>query len=158
MGFFDSIKKAKNYLTGGGVKIEIIQLDQPQLRKPFKLKVLIILEDGEIEADKIYLEIKNTEQLKMNVDIKDDTGKRYQRQETKYNILYEREYILDQMKLLQAYEKYTYEVEVNIPLHCFPSFKGVGAKYTWTVQAAIDKAGNNPESDLIYIEPEYTIS
>lgn len=158
MGFFDSIKKAKNYLTGGGVKIDVIQIDQPQLRAPFKIEVVVIVEDGEIEADKIYLHIKNVEHVKKSVEVTDEKGNAHQHQEIKQNILFEQEYVLDQLRHLRPHEIYKYQVEVSIPVECFPAFTGIDARYTWTMQAAIDKAGNNPESDLIDFEPAYTIS
>jgi len=158
MGFFDSLKKAKNFLTGGGAKLKIVQLDQPQLRQPFKVEVVISMEDSDIEADKIYLQIKNIEQLKMKIYRTDELGERRQKEERKQNVLYENKYILEQNVTLAALEEYRYVVELNIPPECFPAFQGIDAKYTWSMQAIIEKSGNNPESDRIDFEPAYTLS
>ena len=158
MGLLDGLKKMKNYLTGGGVKIEIRDIEAPKLKTPFSVEVIITVEDEDIETDKICLRIRNEEHVKMSVNVMGNDGTQRSQEERKKNILYEHIYLMDENKQLRANQTYTYTVEISLPPECFPVFHGVNAKYTWSMQAYIDKSGNNPNTKVIYFEPAYTLS
>jgi len=157
MGIWDTIKKAKNYMTGGGAKLYIDLVEEPRLRQAFKVEVRLDIDDAEIEVDRIYLALRFTEHVQMEISTTDATGKSHSSTERKQNILFKEDIVLDEMLILNADEQYSYETTIKLPPEVLPAFEGVNAKFTWSLQAIIDKAGNNPESKLIYFEPLYSI-
>ena len=158
MGIWDSIKKAKNYLTGGGANIEIEIIGTPHLKKAFTVRIDVEIEKSDIQADRIYIIVQNTEHVEMNIRSRNTTGRNRGRTHRRQNVLFKEDIVLEEMVLLTANDHFTYKADILLPEEANPSYTGVNAKVSWSLQACIEKSGNNPESERIYFDPFYTIS
>lgn len=161
MGFLDKLKSIKNYITGGGAEL-FIKMDESYLRQAFKVSLEIQVKDVDINADQIYLEFKNVESVEVDVKVRDysnehSLGNRSKTVSKKHTIV-EEKIVLDENVLLEFGESYLYEKEVTLPMEGLPTYIGKNCEIYWTVQAYIEKKGNDPNSKLVVFDPIYAIS
>ncbi len=157
MGIWDKIKSAKNYLTGGGINLELINPEICYLRKPFNVVLYIKVEDRDIEVDSIYIQVKQEEIVRVPVKSKNMNGHKTKRTEHKTHLLYERKILIEQDVILDAQEEYDFEVEIELPPDAFPAFIGKYTELVWTMKGVVEKPGTNPKSNIIRFDPYYEI-
>ena len=163
MGFWNKLKQAKNYLTGGGLDAHIRFTDEPRLKQPFMVELNAVIEDHDIEVREINLIIRNIETVKVRVtgnqrSTRDNQVINTSRDETETNVLCEDKIVVTQHTLLEANRKYNWNVQVHLPERGNPNYQSENCKIYWTMQAFFEKGGNDPNTDLVYFEPAYTIS
>jgi len=164
MGFLDKLKSVKNYITGGGAELSI-NMKETFLRQAFGLSLEILIKDVDIKADRIYLVIQNVEAVEGEVDMRnsmnDSThgtiGNR-RRTVRKKHVIVENKITLDESVLLEANESYLYEKEIMLPMEGVPTYVGKYSEIYWSVQAFVEKSGNDPNSKLVLFDPIYVVN
>jgi len=169
MGLWDKLVKAKNYFTGGGAELVVEFVSEPQLRKPFNVNLYVRVKESDVEVDRIYLKVKNIEEVEVRVRVQNNptrrpgevqttpTGSR-NRTERETHIIAEQEFILDEGVLLNANQEYDWKTEIVLPIDGVNSYAGKNAKIYWTIQAYLEKSGNDPNSKVIVFDPLYEMS
>ncbi|MEL6924157.1 MAG: hypothetical protein AAFO94_08925 [Bacteroidota bacterium] len=171
MGLWDKLVKAKNYFTGGGAEVVLEFVDEPQLRRPFKVQLFVRVKETDIEIDRICLVIKNLEEVVIkNVKVNRTTPGAGSTQPGSVNkandhktvreshVITKAEIVLDENVLLHANQEYDWQYEVQLPIDGVNGYAGKYTKIYWTIQAYLEKAGNDPNSKLITFDPRYEIS
>ncbi len=152
MGLFSKIK---NFITGGGVRLSLQIVNESYLRKPFDVELIIAVEDQDIEADLIYIDLKYLEEVSVSVNTRNAQGHYSTIVEKEYAVLYEEKIMVEENFILEAGQEYTYVNTIQLPLEAFPSFEGVNSKLIWSMEAFVQKAGNDPNSEKLIFEPLY---
>jgi len=172
MGLWDKLVKAKNYFTGGGAELVVEFASEPQLRKPFNVNLYVRVKESDVEVDRIYLKVKNIEEVEVRVRVpKTQTGRPGEvhrtpvgnsntknRTERQSHTIAEQEFILDEGVLLHANQEYDWNTEIVLPIDGVNSYAGKNAKIYWTIQAYLEKSGNDPNSKVIVFDPLYEIT
>ncbi len=153
MGFFDKLKRVKNYFTGGGAEIEIEFLGESYLHQPFNIKVVVKIGEQEIDCNEVYLVVKNTEHVEVQARTYNSNGQSTSRVFHNAATLYEDRISFAQDVILEANQIYDFEATLHFPPEVVPSFQGINSKLVWTLQAFIDMRGNDPNSELVEFEP-----
>jgi len=154
MGFF---KKIKNFLTDGGATVTLEILSEVYLRKPFDVLLTISLEDQDVLAERIYIEVKYLEVVRMQVSTRTMNGHSTTKTVTKESVLYEDRILLEKDYLLKAGTQYQSTNTIQLPLEAMPSFDGVHAKLIWTLEAFVEKSGHDPGSEKLIFDPLYEL-
>ena len=152
MGIFDKLKQAKNYLSGGGVKVDLI-LDESAIPGEGKLhiKVLALVEEYEILADKLYINVVAEETIKYRENYSGHShhshhSHRGATNRTKTVKTFKEQIIIDEDFRLDPYGEYEWEAIFNIPDGYEGTYRGINAFHEWKVLAGISKKGNDPDS------------
>jgi len=153
MGFFDGLKRIKNYFTGGSAEVDIEFLQECRLHEPFNIKVVLTIGDQDIDSNEIYLEVKNTEHVEVQARTYNSSGQSTSRTFHNAANLYEDRISFAEDIILSANEIYEFEAQLHFPPEVVPSFQGINSKLVWTLQAFIDTRGNDPNSELVEFEP-----
>lgn len=154
MGLFS---KLKNFVTGGGVNLTLQIVNECYLRKPFDVELTLAVDDLEIEAELIYIEVKFVETVRVRVNTSNSQGHSTTRTVTKESILYEDKIYIERDFVLEPNREYNYTTTIQLPLEASPSFEGVHSKLVWSLQAFIQKSGNDPESEVLIFDPLYEL-
>ena len=157
MGIWDKLKSAKNYLTGGGVFMELFLPEVCYLRKPFFVKLYIEVENQDIDVDSIYIHILHEEKVSVPIKETKADGTKKSKRIRKSNILFEKKVLIEEDVVLEANEKYEFEIEIELPSGTYPSFIGKYSEINWGMRAVAVKSGTNPKSDMMIFEPYYEI-
>lgn len=155
MGIWDKIKSAKNYLTGGGVSLELLNPEICYLRKPFNVVLYVKVDEVDVEIDSIYIHLKQQEKVSVPVRKRNSQGDSRSGMEHKTHLLYERKFLIEEDVILDANERYEFEVEIELPPNAFPSFLGKYTELVWSMRAVAEKSGTNPKSEKFIFEPYY---
>jgi len=153
MGFLNKLKQASNFITGGGAKLQVQQLNQVVSEGNIQLKVKCQISDADISVSNIYLKVRSVERVVVeDYDFDSEDGKT--RRETIYrdNDIYQERLIIDNAQTLEANSNHEWNVEVPIPENAYGTYKGKHAVHVWEVFAGLDKSGNDPDSGWIEIE------
>jgi len=153
-GFFNRIK---NFVTGGGVEMTLQINNECYLRKPFDVELKMQVDNAAIEAELIYIDLKYIESVEVQVTTHSAQGHSQSRTVRKNSVLYEDRIFIEQDFVLEADQDYTYVNTIQLPLEAMPSFDGIHSKLIWSLQAFIQKSGNDPESEVLVFEPLYEI-
>ena len=148
MGLFDKIKKMKNYLTGGGAKLTV-QAIEPKLQEPFTVKVHAVIEEEDIDIQKVYVKLRGIEEVTIRdsaVLNKLSEGGVQRSSVSDSTSTANVEIPATGPLTLQAGQEYDWEVTVDLPSGSLPTYNGRNATHKWSVLAGLDKKGNDPDS------------
>lgn len=154
MGLFSTIK---NFITGGGVRLSLQIINESYLRKPFEVELIIAVEDQDIEAELIYIDLKYIEEVTVEVRTRNAQGQHSTETKRNHTVLYEDKILIEKDFVLESGQEYTYVSTVQLPLEAFPSFQGKHAKLLWIMEAFVQKSGNDPNSEVLVFEPLYEL-
>jgi len=148
MGFFEKLKQAKNFVTGGGANVEIQQLNSDASEgQALRFKILCHVKDADLKIDNVYLEIKAEEEVRVeDYDISDSTGNMRRETITREHETFRQKVIVAEAQTLEAESNHEWEVEVSLPSNLHGSYRGINARHVWYVFAGLDKSGNDPDS------------
>lgn len=156
MGFFDSIKSAANFITGGGATVNVATAEQMNNgNEPIPVQIQVVVKDSDIDVRNIYLKVRAVEYIEtvqQEVEIEADGDVEVENEHvTLSHETYNTELIVDGAQTLEANETYTFETEISLP-HSVPgSYYGHAAKHEWSIYAGLDIAGNDPDSNWVSI-------
>ncbi|HAA13529.1 MAG TPA: hypothetical protein DCE41_18285 [Cytophagales bacterium] len=150
MGLFDKIKQAANFVTGGGATVTISGLDQTITRgEEISITVHVTVKDANLNARKVYLEIRSRENLDLpNFRFNDEEGNYVTRSVNEQHESFHQEVVVMPTEMeLEGGESYEWEGKFTIPESAQPTFHGKFIRHEWQIQAGIDVRGNDPDSN-----------
>ncbi len=145
MGLWDKVKGAVRTMTGGSAKVTI-EVSEITLAQPFSVRVTAVAE-ADVEVSSVYLKFQAIEHAEVR-DVDYDYGHGHQRieyVEGAYTTYSERFDIAPKLKLSEG-QTQSWEAELTLPESANPSFDGHIISHQWTVMAALDCFGNDPDS------------
>jgi hypothetical protein len=143
MGFFDKVKAAKNFVTGGGAEVQV-QVGQAGLGVPIQVMVSAQVGGSPLSVNQIYIKVRGEEQVQMTVRDRDTPGDRdriNERVET-----FEQVFPITGPLQLEANSQHQWQGQFQLPPDALPTYMGRNARHTWSVLAALDVRGNDPDS------------
>ena len=152
MGFLDKLKSMKNMVTGGGAKVSL-QLDRT-ISPGEKVAVLVRcqVEGGDISASKVYVAVRAVETVDL-VHRDRDRGQRGDKDRVHDDeVTFSQEFTIHGAVQLAANSTQEWRGEITLPNNVQPSYRGKHAKHEWSVLAAIDVSGNDPDSGWVEIK------
>jgi hypothetical protein len=144
MGFLDKLKSVKNMVTGGGAKVTV-QLGQVQLGVPIPVIVRAQIEGGAISPSKVYVAVRAVETTKLQH--RTDEGKREDVEDTETT--FSQEFPITGPLQLAPNSMHEWQGQIVLPTSVQPTYHGRHAKHEWSVLAALDVTGNDPDSGWI---------
>lgn len=149
MGFLDKLKSVKNMVTGGGAKIslEVDRSIAPGERVAVTVRCQV--EGAAISATKVYVAVRGVETVNLVHRDSDTRGDRDRVHDTE--VTFSKEFQIHGAVALPANSTHEWRGEVQLPSNVQPTYRGKHAKHEWEVLAAIDVAGNDPDSGWVDI-------
>jgi len=146
MGFF---KNLVNKITGGGAKVTL-EVIEPKLRSPFKVRVNAAVSDSELKITKVYMYVRSVERTKVkNVEVFDN-GQSKRQDVSGEEEIYRTEIVIEPTaQTLAASQNYEWIKEISLPSSALPTYVGRNAHHEWEFMAALDSPGNDPDSGWI---------
>jgi len=142
MGFFDKLKGAVNFVTGGGAKVSVEW--QPALAfpgEPLSVRVTVVSTGGPISASGVFLDFAAHEQL--NIPEGSLGNQNASINHTKQTL--SQTVPLGGAFQLAPNETKLFEGRVNIP-QGQPTYDGPFADHDWGIRARVEMSGNDPDS------------
>ncbi len=157
MGFFDKLKSAANFITGGGAVVNVATQDQIcDGREPVKIFVQVQTKDNDIKIRNCYVKVRAIETVwARDIDAfieRDGEFVQIEEEITNTETTFETELIAEGACTLEANENFEFEVELQIPADIAGTYRGRNAEHVWQVYAGLDVPGNDPDSNWINIE------
>jgi len=146
MGLMDKLKSAKNFVTGGGAKVQLV-VGPGALGQPISVTVRAQVAGAPLNVTKVYVLVRGHERVKLTVRDRDDPGDRDRVDEGWES--FRQEFPLTGPLELAAESEHEWVGEITIPPTCQPSYEGRNATHTWQFQAGLDVRGNDPDSGWV---------
>jgi hypothetical protein len=149
MGFMDKLKSMKNYVTGGGAKVSL-QIGNAARGVPIPVLVRAEIEGAPINATKIYVAARAVETV--NLVHRDRDGgfgdkDRVHEAETTFS----QEFVIMGPVQLAPNSRHEWQGQIMLPYEAQPTYRGKHAKHEWSFLAALDVAGNDPDSGWVEV-------
>jgi hypothetical protein len=144
MGFLDKLKSVKNMVTGGGAKVSL-QIGQVQLGVPIPVVVRAQVESGALGVSKVYVAVRAVETVK--IEHRSDGGSRETIEDTETT--FSQEFPITGPLQLPGNSMQEWQGQIMLPTNVQPTYHGKHAKHEWSVLAALDVTGNDPDSGWI---------
>lgn len=152
MGFFDNLKKIKNYITGSGAELHIA-IDNSTLSTEgvVRVKILCQVKDHDILVDKLYVKLKAEEIVRYRDHGSSHHSGGHVRKtggsmKTAYATTHQEEIIVDQNFRLDQGGEYEWNAEFLIPADIPGTYNGINARHEWKILAGLSKKGVDPDS------------
>ncbi len=142
MGFFDKLKGAVNFVTGGGAKVTVEW--QPPLAfpgEPVSVRVTVTSTGAALSASGVFIDFAAHEQLAIPEGALGNQNA---------SINHTKQTLSQTLPLaapfqLGANETKQFEGRVNLP-HGQPTYDGPFADHDWGIRARVEMSGNDPDS------------
>lgn len=149
MGFMDKLKAVKNMVTGGGAKISL-EVDR-SLTPGGRVAVVVHcqVEGAPLHASKVYVAVRAVETVDLVHQDRNNSSDKDRVRATE--VTFSQEFAIAGAAALPANSTHAWRGEVVLPGGVQPSYHGKHARHEWSVLAAIDVTGNDPDSGWIAI-------
>lgn len=144
MGFMDKLKSMKNMVTGGGAKISLQVDGAVSPGEKVAVVVRCQVEGAAISATKVYVAARAVETVNL---VREQRGERDRVHDTETT--FSQEFTIHGAVALPANSTHEWRGEITLPTNVQPTYRGKHAKHEWEFLAAIDVAGNDPDSGWI---------
>ena len=150
MGFLDKLKSIGRGITGGGATVSL-RVGPAALGAPIPVVVTAQIEGAPIKASKVYVAARAVESVDL-VHRDRDGGQNDRDRVQQTEITFSQEYVIHGPVELAANSTHEWRGEIVLPANAPPSYRGKMAKHEWSLLAAIDVTGNDPDSGWTEIQ------
>ncbi len=151
MGFLDKLKSIGRGITGGGASVQL-RVGHAQLGAPIPVVVTATIEGAPIKAAKVYVAARAVETVDLVHRDRDSAGGNDRDRVHVTETTYSQEFVIQGPVELPASSQHEWRGEILLPAGAPPSYRGKHAKHEWSLLAAIDVTGNDPDSGWIEIQ------
>lgn len=157
MGFFDKLKQAKNFITGGGAVVNIRTGESIcDGNSPIKFFIEVVVKDADVNMNNLYLKVRALEEVTVrDTDHREnEEGEHVTESElvTNSHETFSSEVQVTGAETLEANKTYNWEYEFELPQNVYGTYRGHNAVHIWEVYAGVDMSGNDPDSGWITFE------
>jgi hypothetical protein len=150
MGFLDKLKSIGRGITGGGASVQL-RVGQAALGAPIPVVVTAHIEGAAIKASKIYVAVRAVETVDLVHRDRDGGGNDRDRVH-QTEVTFSQEFVIHGPVELPPNSQHEWRGEVMLPTGAPPSYRGKNARHEWSVLAALDVSGNDPDSGWTEIQ------
>ena len=152
MGLFDKIKSIKNAVTGGAAKV-YVEASAASLSAPIQVTIRAVPQGCDVKYDRVYVKLRGVELVEISnyqFDYYDD-GQRKTSRETvrKRTTTVEVEVNAAGAGELKEGETGEWTVQIELPSHAMPVYRGHYVRHEYELLAALDTFGNDPDSGWV---------
>jgi hypothetical protein len=145
MGFFDKLKGAMNYVTGGAAKVTI-EWHPPTAMpgEPVMVRVTAVSTGPALSSGGVFVDVGAAEEVK----IPENACGQHPR------IDYSNETFRHTFQIAPAFqlgpnETKQFEGQITLPMQLQPTYDGRFVDHDWRMQGRIEASGNDPDSGWI---------
>lgn len=146
MGFFDKVKSAMNFVTGGAAKVTVeFEPSFAMPGEPVNVRVTVTSTGGAVNSTGVFVDISAHEQLAIPANTLPGHGD---------PIHYNRQTFTQEIQIapgfqLGANETRQFEGQFAVPAHAQPTYDGPFADHDWGVRGRVAMSGNDPDSGFV---------
>jgi sporulation-control protein spo0M len=143
MGFFDRMKGAMNFVTGGGAKVSVEW--SPQVAMPgeaVQVRVVVTSTGGPISSGGVFIDVQANEELQLPENTVHGGNPAIKHTKQTYSETYQ---IAPNFSLV-ANQSHTFEGSFTMPINAQPTYDGPFADHDWGMRARVEMTGNDPDS------------
>jgi len=152
MGFLDKLKSIGRGITGGGASVQLRAASGAVLGQPLQVVVTAQIEGAPIKAAKVYVAARAVETVDLVHRDRDANSNNDRDRVHVTETTFSQEYVIQGPVELAASSQHEWRGEIVLPTSAPPSYRGRNAKHEWSLLAAIDVTGNDPDSGWIEIQ------
>lgn len=145
MGFFDKLKGAVNFVTGGAAKVSVQW--QPAVAypgEPVRVQVTVASTGPAIKAGGLYIDVNANEML--NVPAGELGGDKSTGPLQHTKLTFAQQYQVGGPFALGPGETQVFEGQFVLPSNAQPTYDGPLADHDWGMRARVEMSGNDPDS------------
>ncbi|MDH5178112.1 MAG: hypothetical protein OEZ39_16525 [Gammaproteobacteria bacterium] len=170
MGFFDSLKKVANTITGGSAEV-FLDAEPFRIGEPFEVKITAKVKDADLDIKRVYLKIVAKEEIqvphysfshripKRNCDDENEEETIYIEKTVKEDhTTLKLELNIAGNQVLKANQAYEWIYRVDLPDGAQPVYRGKYCIHAYEACAGLDCFGNDPDSGWQELLPADAIS
>lgn len=153
MVFFDKIKKAANFLTGGGADVKL-SIEDGLIGNPLPATITVKIGEADIKAEKIYLNVRCIEKTRREAEVAEGTEvdpEAEPEMEENEEYIHNETITVADGGVFEADKEYTFTTVVTLPEDAQATVEEENREIIWTFQAGIDVRGNDPDSGWVLI-------
>jgi hypothetical protein len=143
MGFFDKLKGAVNFVTGGAAKVSIEWSPaSAQPGDPIQVRVTVTSTGPAIKSGGVFVDVAAHETLNIPKNgLHGDNEEIHHAQQT-----FSQSYPIAPAFQLGPNESRQYQGQIALPPHVQPTYDGPFADHDWGIRGRVDMTGNDPDS------------
>lgn len=146
MGFFDKLKGAVNFVTGGAAKVVIEY--HPPLNfpgEPVQVRVTVTSTGPAIQATGVYVDVQANEQLSIGANVLGNNNPHISHTKQTYNHAFQ----IAGAFQLGPNESKMFEGHFVLPANAQPTYDGPLADHDWGMRGRVEMSGNDPDSGFV---------
>lgn len=141
MGFLDKIKSAKNFVTGGGAKVQIQIPGNATRGETVPVLVKAQVAGAPLKVTKVYILVRARENVSLSIRHDGDKVHVNEDHET-----FSQEFAVTGPLNLEAESQNEWSADIQLPTNVAGSYRGHNSNHLWEFKAALDVKGNDPDS------------
>ncbi len=143
MGFFDKMKGAMNFVTGGAANVTI-QWNPPTAMPGDVLYVRITAQStgAAINSGGVFVDVRSVEQLKIHANALGNNNPAINHTNQTFSHTFQ---IAPPFQLAPNETK-QWDGQIQLPPQAQPTYDGPMADHIWSMQGRIEMTGNDPDS------------
>lgn len=139
MGFFDKVKGAMNFVSGGAAKVSIEwQPATAAIGEPIRVRITATSTGPEVASGGVFVDMMAVEQAKI--------GGGGQGNAQANDTSFQQSFQVAPAFQLAANETKQFEGQLTLPPQVQPTFDGKFSDHKWQIQARVEATGNDPDS------------
>ncbi len=146
MGFFDKLKGAANFLTGGAAKVSVDW--EPKVAfpgEPVRVRITVASTGPSIKSGGVFVDVNANEML--NVPAGELPEKGAQISHTK--LTFSQVFQVAPAFSLEGGQTQLFEGHFVLPPNAQPTYDGPLADHDWGMRARVEMSGNDPDSGFV---------
>ncbi len=146
MGFFDKMKGAMNFVTGGAAKVSI-EWNPPVSfpGEPIQVRVTVTSAGPAISSGGVFVDVAAHEQLNIPANALGNNNPQINHQKQTFSHTFQ----IAPAFQLGPNEARQYEGQITLPPQAQPTYDGPLADHDWGMQGRVEMSGNDPDSGYV---------
>jgi hypothetical protein len=146
MGFFDSMKGAMNFVTGGAAKVSLEWQPQTAMPgEPLYVRVTVSSTGPAINSGGVFVDVVAAEQTKIPQNAAGGSHPAIHHR----NQTFSTSFPVAPPFQLGPNESRVFDGQVTLPPNVQPTYDGPWADHVWTMQGRVEMTGNDPDSGYV---------
>ncbi len=145
MGFFDKMKGAMNFVTGGAAKVSIEW--SPQVAFPgeqISVRVTVTSAGPAIKSGGVFVDVAAHEQLNIPPNTMGNNPQINHQKQT-----YSNQFQIAPAFQIGPNESHQFEGQITLPMQAQPTYDGPFADHDWGMCGRVEMSGNDPDSGFV---------
>ncbi len=146
MGFFDKLKAAANFVSGGAARVTIEW--QPAVAfpgEPLGVRVTVTSTGPAINSGGVFVDVSAHEQLNIPANALGNNNPHVNHTKQTYSHTHQ----IAPAFQLGANQTLQFEGQIQLPMQAQPTYDGPLADHDWGMRGRVEMTGNDPDSGFV---------